>query len=125
MKVMTESYLLDTYALVEISKGNGDYARYMDYKLITTKLNLMELYYALLRDFDVEKADKFYDFFLKFVVEIEDRIIKDAMIFRLANKKKNLSYIDCLGYIVAVSNGIKFLTGDSKFRHRDNVEFVR
>lgn len=125
MKGMTEAFLLDTYALVEIIKGNKSYARYMDGRITTTRLNLMELYYSLLRDFNTATANKFYGFFLQFVLEIEDNVIKEAMVFKLANKRENLSYVDCIGYIMSLSHGIKFLSGDQKFNGKDNVEFVK
>ncbi len=125
MKGMTEAFLLDTYALVEIIKGNKNYTRYLDGRLATTRLNLMELYYSLLRDFDVSTANKFYGFFLQFVLEIEDDVIKEAMVFKLANRQEKLSYVDCVGYIMSLSHGIKFLTGDQKFNRKDNVEFAK
>ena len=45
--------------------------------------------------------------------------------FRLLNKKRKLSYVDCLGYILAGMNGAKFLTGDNQFKDLQNVEFVK
>ena len=47
------------------------------------------------------------------------------MKFRLKNKKMDLSYADCIGYIYACENNLKFLTGDEKFKDMDNVEFVK
>ena len=51
--------------------------------------------------------------------------IKNAMKFRLANKKKKLSYADCIGYQLAKEHGLKFLTGDKEFENLPNVEFVK
>ncbi|MBI2143262.1 type II toxin-antitoxin system VapC family toxin, partial [Candidatus Woesearchaeota archaeon] len=47
------------------------------------------------------------------------------MHFRLKYKKENLSYADCIGYALAEMMRIKFLTGDEKFRNKENVEFVK
>jgi predicted nucleic acid-binding protein len=49
------------------------------------------------------------------------------MRFRLKMKrgKKNLSYVDALGYIIAEKLGVKFLTGDNAFDGMDNVEYVK
>ena len=57
--------------------------------------------------------------------DIQDDIIKQANEFRLNNYKRELSYIDCLGYILAKKRGFKFLTGDEQFKYFDNVEFVK
>ena len=39
--------------------------------------------------------------------------------------KQRLSFVDCIGYILAKKNNAKFLTGDERFRHKENVEFVK
>ncbi len=49
-------YYADTYALVEILKGNPAYERYAEEDLITSEFNLLELAYALTRDYGEEKA---------------------------------------------------------------------
>ena len=41
------------------------------------------------------------------------------------NKKKDLSYIDALGYNMALKNKIPFLTGDKEFKDLPNVIFVK
>lgn len=46
----------DTYALVEILKGNPNYRKYSGKALITTEFNLLELSYALYRDFGDDAA---------------------------------------------------------------------
>lgn len=118
----TEIYFFDTYALIEIVKGAPAYKKYLNSTIVTTKLNLMELYYALARDFDKEIADKFYDFCSAFAASVDDRTIKNAMLFKLHRKGERLSYVDCIGYVFALENGIRFLTGDRKFRDKKNVE---
>lgn len=127
MKDMTNTkiFFCDTYALIEIVGGNPNYKEYINNALITSDSNLMELYYAFLRDYDKHTANKYFDFWAKFSIQIPRETIKQAMEFRLANKKENLSYIDCIGYIFAMQNGIKFLTGDIKFKDKQDVEFVK
>ena len=121
-----KTLFFDSYALYEIINGNPSYNLYCkDIQIVTTKLNLMELHYGLLKIKDKKEADKYYDYFLQFCVEISDDTIKQANEFRLNNYKRELSYIDCLGYIIAKKRGFKFLTGDEQFRHFDNVEFVK
>ena len=72
-----------------------------------------------------EKAEKYYNYLVKFVVDFDDETIKEAMKFRAENKSRNLSYIDCIGYIIAIRNNIKFLTGDEQFKNFPNVEFAK
>ena len=120
------TYFFDTYALFEIIKENKNYLRYIkDITIITTKLNLMELHYSLLRTVGKKEADKHYDYFLKFVIEFSDETIKKANEFKFLNKNKKLSYADCIGYILAKMNNIKFLTGDREFENLEYVEFVK
>jgi len=117
---------LDTYALIEIIKGNPNYKPYLKEQFITTNFNLMELYYSLLRIFDEKTADHYYNLFLSACVSVSDSTIKTAMKFRLLQRKqKNLiSYIDCVGYFVALENNVKLLTGEKHFKQLNNVEFV-
>ena len=123
---MELTYFFDTYAFYELIKGNPNYKKYeKEISLITTKLNLMELHYGLLRDEGEEIAEIYYDKFLKFCVEIDDDTIKTANTFRLKNYKRKLSHVDCLGYILAKKLNAKFLTGDEQFKDFENVEFVK
>ena len=57
--------------------------------------------------------------------DIKDSIIKEANEFKAKNRKLKLSYVDCIGYVLARSFGVKFLTGDEGFRNIENVEFVK
>ncbi len=121
-----KTYFFDTYALFEIISGNPDYREYSyNIAIITTKLNLMELYYGLLVKHGNEIADRYYDELVKFCIDVTDEIIKQAMVFRHINKGRNLSYVDCIGYILAKSRNINFLTGDNEFEGMDNVEYVK
>ena len=121
-----EAYFYDTYALFEIIKGNPNYLRYSkNIGVVTTRLNLMELYYRLLVTFGVDIAELSYNKYKEFSAEIGDEIIKKAMQFRAINKSKDLSYVDCIGYIFANEKKIKFLTGDIQFKNLPNVEFVK
>lgn len=121
----TEYYFCDTYAIIEMIGGNVRYRKYTDSALITATYNLTELYYALLRDYGEEIANSELDLWLGSSIEIPIKIIKQAMKFKLLNKKDNLSYVDCIGYIFSQENGMKFLTGDIKFKDKLGVEFVQ
>lgn len=49
----------------------------------------------------------------------------DAVKFRFRNKERRLSYVDCLGYVLAKRRGATFVTGDKEFSDLPNVTFVR
>lgn len=112
----------DSFALIEIIKGNQNYKKYLKEIVVTTRLNLMEVYYSLLKESNEEKAGFYYNFYLPACVSISDDTIKTAM--KLKSKNRRLSYIDCLGYVLAMEFGIRFLTGDKEFKDLENVEFV-
>lgn len=117
-------FFLDTFAMMEIIKGNPKYQKYLDSELFTSLMNLYELYYKLLKVSDEKSAeDKFFQF-REFLIHIEDVHIFLASKFRLQNTKLALSYVDCLGYSMAKEKGMKFLTGDRPFKSMENVEFV-
>ena len=125
MKDTTKTYFADTYALIELFKGNPSYQSYLNHFLITTQLNLAEVYYHLLRHHDQQIADPYLILCRYGTTQITLPSIQYGMRFKLQYKKENPSYIDCIGYALAVEIGIKFLTGDSKFKDKPNVEFVR
>jgi predicted nucleic acid-binding protein len=121
-----ETYYLDTYALYEIIAGNPAYKKYTTgIAITTTRLNLMELYYGLLANHNKETAEKHYNELTKYAIEPDDNTIKKAMQFRHANKDKNLSYTDCIGYTLAQQRKTKFLTGDKAFKNMPDVEYVK
>ena len=120
-----KNFFCDTYALIEIIKGNKNYEIYTDFILITSELNLMELYYSLLRDYGKSFAEKYFNEWETSAIKIPKSFIRTAMELKHLHNKEKLSYIDCMGYIYAMENGIPFLTGDSKFQNKAGVEFVK
>ena len=120
-----KTFFCDTYALIEIIKGNKSYSEYTNFILITSELNLMELYYSLLRDFGKSAADKYFKEWEVSSVRISTSFIQAAMEFKYAYNKEKLSYVDCMGYIYSKINNLPFLTGDSKFENKEGVEFVK
>lgn len=120
------TYFFDTYAFFEILRGNPNYDNFKTgVGTITTKLNLMEFHHQLLRMQGEAFADKYYDKYEKFAVPFDGTTIKNASKFRYEHKKLNMSYIDCIGYIIAKSRNVAFLTGDNAFKGMENVEFVK
>lgn len=122
-------FFADTYAIIEILKGNENYKPYADLKLVTTEFNLLELSYALVRDYGKSKALEILSDVRDSleIVGVKDEDFVNASELRLESKRKgrNLSLVDCLGYVVAKRLNVKFLTGDEEFKDLENVEFVK
>lgn len=120
-----KTFFCDTYALIEITGGNESYSRYGDALLVTSEFNLIELYYHFLKNYGKNNAEHYFNHWLGFCVKVPQSIIKIGMEIKLENKKEKLSYIDCIGYAFSLQNNIPFLTGDSKFKNKTGVEFIK
>jgi len=117
-----KKYFFDSYAIIEITKGNPNYAPFIQEEVAITIFNLAEIYYSALNYASEETAEKICNKYKNNSIEINDEILKEAMKF---NKKKNLSYADCIGYICSIKNNLIFLTGDKEFQTMENVEFIK
>ncbi|MBU2616386.1 MAG: PIN domain-containing protein [Nanoarchaeota archaeon] len=117
-------FLFDTYALIEIIKGNKNYLPYINSKVILNTFIFSELCYVLIRD-NYPNVDEYLIKYERFLVSMSPSLIREAMKFRYNNKKKKLSMTDCVSYIQAKELGVKFLTGDKEFEGMENVEFVK
>ncbi|MEK6932561.1 MAG: PIN domain-containing protein [Nanoarchaeota archaeon] len=122
---MTDSYVFDTYALIEMFGGNKSYLKYENSKVIITSFILAELCYNLIKTHGTKISYEYVDLYSKFVQNIDKEVIKEAMKFRYLNVKKKMSTTDCIGYILAKKLDIRFLTGDKEFKDLPNVEFVK
>jgi len=116
---------LDTYALVEISRGNPKFSKYMDEDFVITDITLAEFYGIILREYDEQTADYWFRKLGPYSKGVSKEILIEAVKYRQKNKKKNLSFFDCVGYIFSVKNKINFLTGDKEFESLPSVEFVK
>lgn len=115
---------------MEYVAGNRNYLRYFSSnsdKLSTSILNLMELYFHILRDAGENIAENSYAQFKQFDLPLTDNDVKSAMQLRLRLKatRLDISYADAIGYSMARRIGAKFLTGDLAFKSLSGVEFVR
>ncbi|MFH1585902.1 MAG: PIN domain-containing protein [archaeon] len=118
------SYIYDTYAILEIIEGNPNYEDYLDKQIIINDFIYAELCYVLIRT-KYPNVSKFLDKYKKHIVHVNPISIKMAMIFRHNNKDKNLSMTDCISYFMAKDLKIKFLTGDKEFENFKEVEFIK
>ena len=118
-------YFFDTYAIIEIIKENKSYEKYKDEEMITSIMNIGELFYILLREHGKEKAVYWHEKLKSIAVQADLETVIKAMNFRHIHRKKKLSFVDCIGYVMAKERGLKFLTGDEGFKGVENVEFVK
>ena len=120
------TFFFDTYALIELGKRNPHYEPYSkNVRIVLSQLNLMELSYFLLREKRAHEIDEIFSFLSRFTVPYTKEILIEAAKMKYAFRKERLSYVDCIGYLIAQKHQVKFLTGDGKFEHKENVEFVR
>jgi len=120
----SDSLFFDTYAFIKILEGSEEYAKYSQVNIITTKLNIFELYFALLKRHGEKIAEEKMNEYYPFVKEYDDAVIKEAARLKYKLNNRDVSMTDCIGYCLAKQLGIKFLTGDKEFEKLDNVEFV-
>lgn len=118
-------YFFDTYAIIEILKGNTHYKPYGNYVFAVSYLNIGELYLYLLRIHGKQEAEKRLNAISFDTLPLTTELLKRAVEFKLAHAKKELSWADCIGYVVALNEGMRFLTGDSQFEGLPNVQFVK
>ena len=120
-----QTFFFDTYAFVEIIDGNEDYLSYKNAEIITTKMNMFELYHGFLKEKNEELGKKALEIYYSFVKDFDEEVIKEAAKLKFKLNKRDLSMTDCIGYAFARQLGIKFLTGDRQFQDMENVEFVK
>jgi hypothetical protein len=122
------SYFADSYALIEMLKGNKNYRSFQSERLITTEFNICEVGFAVCRDYPAN-APQVLKTVRKMVTlqatRDEDYCSGAARRKQESGKGKKLSTIDCIGYSVANWLSIQFLTGDREFADMENVQFVR
>jgi len=118
-------FFYDTYAIISLIEGNENYAEYKDNLITTGILNLAEIYNIFLRSHGKQTADYWAKKLNFNFIDLDKDSLLQAVEFRFIHKKENLSLVDCTGYILALKNNIKFLTGDSKFKNMENVDFVK
>lgn len=122
------SFFADSYAIIEILKGNGNYRPYQEVTLVATEFNICEVAFAVCRDYP-HKTHTVMKQVRKMIIlkptTDEDYCCGAAMRRATTSAGRKLSTIDCVGYSVARRLQIPFLTGDREFEEIDDVEFVR
>lgn len=118
-------YCLDSYALWEIQFNNPKFLKYANTDFAVTDWTLIEFYKGLLKNYDKQTADYWFERLKPYSQQADLTILVRAVVFQHLNKQTNMSLFDAVGYIFSLENGFKFVTGDKEFRHREGVEFIK
>lgn len=119
------TYFFDSYAIIELSESSPHYDKYQEAEILTSVLNIGEIYQIILRKKGKETADDWFKKTNFKLLEITPEIIIQAVYFRHDNKKSDFSLPDAVGYKLSLKHNLKFLTGDRQFEDLPNVEFVK
>ncbi|MBI2550050.1 PIN domain-containing protein [Candidatus Woesearchaeota archaeon] len=118
-------FCLDTYALVEIARGNENFKPYFEEPFVVPDVILAEFYGIQLRVDGEATADYWFNKLKGSLAETPIELLINAVKFRYRNKGKNLSFFDAVGYAFAKKNNLLFVTGDSGFEGLPGVRFVK
>jgi hypothetical protein len=125
--VSARRYFYDSYAVLAYTSGHQAYREYFEERDgVLTKLNLLEIFYRSLEQYDSKVALDILGSFYKYQVDFDEEDISASMGLRLELKRKghDISYADALGYFLSHKMRIKFLTGDRTFQGLKGVEYV-
>ncbi len=117
-------YILDTCAIIEIIQGNEKFEKYFESSFIVNDFIITELAYYLIRTAGFDVANYFVSKYSLFSKPVDNNIILEAMKLRYKYKKRKLSMVDCISYIMAKKLNMKLLTKDSQMKDFKHVEFV-
>ncbi|MFH1290456.1 MAG: PIN domain-containing protein, partial [Nanoarchaeota archaeon] len=111
--------------LVEIANGNPKFTGYINSDFVITDLTLAEFYAVLLREEGEQVADYWFKKLERYAKSLDKETLIEAIKFRYAHRKTNISFFDAAGYVFSVKNGYYFVTGDKEFEKFDFVEFKK
>lgn len=116
---------LDTYALVEIAKGNPEFFKYLSEEVILTDITLAEFYAVLLREDGKQTAEYWFQKLSPYSMVVDKEILKQAVAFRYEHRQEKMSFFDAVGYVFSQAKGYIFVTGDKAFEKRKGVEYQK
>jgi hypothetical protein len=121
-------FYLDSYAIIEMARGNPRYLRFRSEPGITARANLLEVYYILAQQGHEDLARVCLHTLGPPAVELPLALIPKVARFRLDQlgaTGRRFSYVDAFGYVYARENGYTLLTGAHEFEGLPDVMFVR
>lgn len=116
---------LDTYALVEIAKGNPHFSHYFTAEFVITDLTLAEFYGVILREKGKRDADYWATRLGPYSTPVDKKVLLHAVRFRFEHRKQRISFFDAVGYIFSRAQGYAFVTGDKEFKNLQGVEYKK
>ena len=132
MRMKNDHLLIDSFTWLEILKGSETGKKALelmkDKKLLTSALNLYEVYYRVSEIKDIETAKKFLE---KIRIHAKITGIDEATAIEAANikleakkRKTKIGAIDCLIYATSKINRATLLTGDEHFKDFEQVIYL-
>jgi hypothetical protein len=121
-------FFLDSYAIIEMAKGNPRYLRFRSEPGLTARANLLEVYSILAQQGDEDLARACLRTLGPRAAELPLELIPKVARFRLDQlgaTGRRFSYVDASGYVYARENGYTLLTGVHEFEGLPDVAFVR
>ncbi len=116
---------LDTYALIEIHNKNPKYIPYLEEEFTIPEPIIAEFYGIILKNYNEQTANYLLKKFEPYLSPVNINILIKAIKFRHENKKRKLSFFDCVAYMFSLENKYEFLTGDKEFENLPGVDFVK
>src|SRR3989344_1614900 len=101
---------MDLHALIAIASGNEKFAKYLNQDFIITDITLAEFCSILLKKFGEENSQYWHDKLEKYSVNVDKRILVNAVKFKHLLGKKNVSFSDAVNYSYCIHNECVFVT---------------
>jgi predicted nucleic acid-binding protein len=118
-------FFYDSYSVLAYLSDRPGYAVYFEKNTgILTRLNLMEICYAILRNHGPKAAHEVVEVYSKCEIDFSLSDVEAAMKLRHELRNLELSYADALGYYISKREGLDFLTGDKAFKGLPGVRFL-
>jgi predicted nucleic acid-binding protein len=118
-------FFYDSYSVLAYLSDKPGYATYFEKNTgVLTRLNLMEICYAILRVHGAKAAHEVIEAYSQYEVDFSLSDIEGAMKLRHELRTLELSYADALGYYISKREGLDFLTGDKAFKGLPGVRFL-
>ncbi|MCA1814715.1 MAG: PIN domain-containing protein [Halobacteriales archaeon] len=125
---MTGEFFFDSYALVSLLEGRPAYAPYRDRPVVCERYNLYELACFMARSGypPAKFRTVVRDLRPRVLTPTRAHIVRAAALRagRRGRRDRRLSYVDAMGYVLAIDHGLTLLTGDRGFAGMPGVELV-
>ena len=118
-------FFYDSYSVLAYLSDRPGYAIYFEKNTgVLTRLNLMEVCYAILRRHGARAAHQVLEAYSTYEIDFSLSDVEEAMQLRHELRNLELSYADALGYFISKKEGLRFLTGDVAFKELPGVEYL-